>query len=146
MEMQVFKSCSAVSGSGRSPTMLRRLLKFKREHATYDEDYRPPTFRRHDPSRFASTEAISVGSKRTGDQGDEKAVKRVKKTDIAPKKQSGAKAGRRLRIQSQKYLSTYQDKASRSRQRVLGPTSDDATGPQYCTISTKSSVMGHSAR
>ncbi|KAJ7479047.1 hypothetical protein FB451DRAFT_1172168 [Mycena latifolia] len=83
---------SAVSGSRRAATVLRCLLKFKCEHATYDEDYRPPTFCCHAPSRFAPTEAIPVGSRRIGDHGDEKVAKRAKKVNIAPKKHYGAKA------------------------------------------------------
>ncbi|KAJ7200062.1 hypothetical protein C8J57DRAFT_1261575 [Mycena rebaudengoi] len=55
-----------VSGAGFEAAY--RLLKFKSEHVIWDANFRPPTFRRDDASRFAATSPIPVVIKRKGAQ------------------------------------------------------------------------------
>jgi hypothetical protein len=49
------------------PSSADRMLKFKSEHAIWDEQFRPPTFRRDEPSKYAPRAPIPVIVRRKGD-------------------------------------------------------------------------------
>ncbi|KAJ7767946.1 hypothetical protein DFH07DRAFT_769462 [Mycena maculata] len=54
--------------SVQSGVLTQRMLKFNADHATYDRDYRPPTYRWDDPSIFKPTVVIPVVLKQEGSE------------------------------------------------------------------------------
>ncbi|KAJ7248024.1 hypothetical protein C8J57DRAFT_1234066 [Mycena rebaudengoi] len=58
---------AVASDAVNSGEAAKRMLNFRSQHAIYDEDYRPPTYRRDDASQFKPREAILVSTKRKGD-------------------------------------------------------------------------------
>jgi hypothetical protein len=78
--------------AGNSDTLAGRMEGFKRTHAFYDPGFRPPTFRRDDPSIFVPTAAIPIQLKRKGDGDIEEERKPAKrpKTSKKTKKIEGA--------------------------------------------------------
>ncbi|KAJ7483763.1 hypothetical protein B0H11DRAFT_2231915 [Mycena galericulata] len=79
--------------SVQSGILTQRMLKFNADHATYDRDYRPPTYRRDDPSIFKPTAAIPVLLKREGSAEieGEKPAKRAKTAKKDVQKKSATK-------------------------------------------------------
>ncbi|KAJ7937873.1 hypothetical protein B0H13DRAFT_2302347 [Mycena leptocephala] len=57
---------SSVAGAG--PALADRMLKFNSEHVSWDDDFRHPTFRRDEASRFKPTAPIPVVVKRKGEE------------------------------------------------------------------------------
>ncbi|KAJ6489387.1 hypothetical protein DFH09DRAFT_1105482 [Mycena vulgaris] len=57
----------------KTHALAKRMLKFNNAHTIYGPDYRPPTFRRDEPSQTATTATIPSGSKRRRgeESGDE---------------------------------------------------------------------------
>ncbi|KAJ6461119.1 hypothetical protein DFH09DRAFT_1114427 [Mycena vulgaris] len=54
----------------KTHALAKRMLNFNNAHTIYDPDYRPPTFRRDEPSRTATTADIPLESKRGhGEEG-----------------------------------------------------------------------------
>ncbi|KAJ7673387.1 hypothetical protein B0H17DRAFT_1140985 [Mycena rosella] len=53
--------------SGKAAVWFKRMMEFNRNHTIHDAQFRPPTFRRDDPSFSAPTEAIPVIVKRLGE-------------------------------------------------------------------------------
>ncbi|KAJ7255632.1 hypothetical protein C8J57DRAFT_1236072 [Mycena rebaudengoi] len=104
---------SAVAGSG--PGLANRMLQFNSAHVTWDDDYRPKTFRRDEASRFEPTAPIPVVVKRKGEQAIEgeppskraKGGKAKKPATVEPTTKLGVKAAkpasaRRLRSRNVK--------------------------------------------
>lgn len=87
---------ASVSFSSSKTSIDQQMLKFNRTHTIFDEDFRPPTFRREHPSQVPPSDPIPVtipsGMKRIGDQltGDEKPFKRAK-TEVIVRKKAGPK-------------------------------------------------------
>ncbi|KAJ7351230.1 hypothetical protein DFH08DRAFT_805964 [Mycena albidolilacea] len=77
-------SAITTSTSTRSDVLVQQMLAFKRDHTIFDEELRPPLFRRDRPSYLPPTERIPVEIKgtlkRKGGDGldDEKPMKRAK--------------------------------------------------------------------
>jgi hypothetical protein len=78
----------------------QQMLKFNRTHTVFDEDFRPTTFRREDPSQVPSSDPIPGGTKRIGDQltEDEKPSKRAKTEVIVRKKAGGPKEAKGVAV------------------------------------------------
>ncbi|KAF8171799.1 hypothetical protein K438DRAFT_1773088 [Mycena galopus ATCC 62051] len=105
---------AAVSQKSKSGAQARQMVRFNNVHSFYDPDYRPPTFRRDDPSIFPVTASILITVKQKGDpqiQGEKppKKAKAPKQETNKRKKKSvsGAKPGgnesvRRLRSRRDK--------------------------------------------
>jgi hypothetical protein len=77
------------STSTRSDILVQQMLAFKRDHTIFDEELRPPLFRRDRPSYLPPTERIPVEIKGTlkrkgGDELDEE--KPTKRAKPGPKK------------------------------------------------------------
>ncbi|KAJ6488392.1 hypothetical protein DFH09DRAFT_1339171 [Mycena vulgaris] len=70
----------------KTHALATHMLNFNNAHTIYDPDYRPPTFRRDEPSRTATT-AIPLERKRGHGEkgGDEPPSKRAKKIETAAK-------------------------------------------------------------
>ncbi|KAJ6522208.1 hypothetical protein DFH09DRAFT_1330689 [Mycena vulgaris] len=107
---QMFSAIPLSNRVLKTHALAKRMLNFNNAHTIYDPDYRPPTFRRGEPSRTATTATIPLGSKRThGEEGDdEPPSKRAKQIEPAakepaqepkkmPKKASGMVGHRLLR-------------------------------------------------
>jgi hypothetical protein len=73
---------AVASDAVNSGEAAKRVLNFRNQHAIYDEDYRPPTYRRDDASQFKPREAILVNTKRKGD-GDINGEKPSKRANRA---------------------------------------------------------------
>ncbi|KAJ7240009.1 hypothetical protein C8J57DRAFT_1478262 [Mycena rebaudengoi] len=83
---------AVASDAVNSGEAAKRMLNFRNQHAIYDEDYRPPTYRRDDASQFKPREAILVNTKRKGD-GDingEKPSKRANRAGGKAKTRDGS--------------------------------------------------------
>ncbi|KAJ7248730.1 hypothetical protein C8J57DRAFT_1240152 [Mycena rebaudengoi] len=113
---------SAVAGSG--PRLANRMLQFNSAHVTWDDDYRPKTFRRNEASRFEPTAPIPVVVKRKGEQAIEgeppskraKGGKAKKTAKVEPTTKLGVKAAkpasaRRLRSRNVKTLTKQRSSA-----------------------------------
>jgi hypothetical protein len=102
---------------GTTGEVTAQMLRFNKAHTIYDPEFRPPTFRREDPSIFTPTTAIPVilALKRKGSEDieGEKSAKKVKRSKnpgtAASKKKvrleqaSGATTMRALRSRTVRY-------------------------------------------
>ncbi|KAJ7806726.1 hypothetical protein B0H14DRAFT_3483910 [Mycena olivaceomarginata] len=59
---------ASVNGGPLSAASADCMLKFKSEHSIWDEDFRPPTFCRDEPSRSAPTALIQIAVKQKSDK------------------------------------------------------------------------------
>ncbi|KAJ7318307.1 hypothetical protein DFH08DRAFT_819914 [Mycena albidolilacea] len=85
------------SQSMRSDDLVQQMLAFKRDHTIFDDELRPPLFRRDRPSYFPPTKPIPVqikgALKRMGNAGvdEEKPPKRAKTCPETERKKEGPK-------------------------------------------------------
>ncbi|KAJ6602722.1 hypothetical protein DFH09DRAFT_1069098 [Mycena vulgaris] len=88
--------------SGKSGILIKRMLRFNHAHTIYDTNFRPPTFRRDEPSYSAPRDPIPITLKRKADNNiDEKRPeKRLKKGKVADK---NTKAEQRLGSQTNQH-------------------------------------------
>ncbi|KAF8135267.1 hypothetical protein K438DRAFT_1786981 [Mycena galopus ATCC 62051] len=105
---------AAISQKSKSGAQAREMVRFNNLHSFYDPDYRPPTFRRDDPSIFPVTAPILVTVKRKGDpqiQGEKppkkakaskQEMQKRKKKSVSGAKPGGNEIGRRLRSRRDK--------------------------------------------
>ncbi|KAJ6473944.1 hypothetical protein DFH09DRAFT_1094674 [Mycena vulgaris] len=79
----------------KTHALAKRMRKFNNAHTIYGPDYRPPTFRRDEPSQTATTAIIPLGSKRRcGEEGgDEPPSKRAKEIPVLEELNGRAGAG-----------------------------------------------------
>jgi hypothetical protein len=84
----------------RSDDLVQQMLAFKRDHTIFDDELRPPLFRRDRPSYFPPTKPIPVqikgALKRKGNAGvdEEKPPKRAKTCPETERKKEGPKRQR----------------------------------------------------
>ncbi|KAF8169604.1 hypothetical protein K438DRAFT_1774188 [Mycena galopus ATCC 62051] len=85
--------------STESSVLVQQMLAFKRDHTIFDEEFRPPIFRRDRPSHFPPTEAIPVvvkgvlKRKKNEKIKAEKPAKRAKPKPKKEQKRGGTRRG-----------------------------------------------------
>ncbi|KAF7339229.1 hypothetical protein MVEN_02000400 [Mycena venus] len=102
---------SSVNEGPSSSASADRMLKFKSEHVIWDDDFRPPTYRRDEPSRSTPTAPIPVAVKRKSNKEIEgqpplkRAKGEVAKKVVRAKAEPKAKSTRKSSI-GKKQLAT----------------------------------------
>ncbi|KAJ7671904.1 hypothetical protein B0H17DRAFT_1141327 [Mycena rosella] len=71
--------------SGKAAVWFKQMMEFNRDHTIYDTQFRPPKFRRDDPSFSAPTEAIPVIVKRPGEQPNKRAKAGILRNELKAK-------------------------------------------------------------
>ncbi|KAJ6498685.1 hypothetical protein DFH09DRAFT_1103130 [Mycena vulgaris] len=97
--------------SSKSGILIKRMLRFNHAHTIYDTNFRPPTFRRDEPSYSAPRDPIPITLKRKADDNiDEKRPEKcLKKGKVADKntkaeQRLGSQTNQRRKLRSGKSL------------------------------------------
>ncbi|KAJ6535381.1 hypothetical protein DFH09DRAFT_1091717 [Mycena vulgaris] len=97
--------------SSKSGVLIKQMLRFNHAHTIYDTNFRPPTFRRDEPSYSAPRDPIPITLKRKADNNiDEKRPeKRLKKGKVMDKdtkaeQRLGSQTNQRRKLRSGKSL------------------------------------------
>ncbi|KAJ7307927.1 hypothetical protein DFH08DRAFT_824012 [Mycena albidolilacea] len=129
---------SIISTSTRLDAFVQQMLAFKRDHTMFNEELRPPLFRRDRPSYFPPTKPIPVQIKSTlNRKGDlvvdeEKPPKRTKSCSKTERKKEGPKCQRDDEIEQER--SQKRPKVSRKKEGKIG----DKKSTQKPAVTTRS--------